>query len=50
LCFGGLCISNALLFVDLVLLPPGGDLYLARLTTAAVAMGLLLFGLIWESE
>jgi hypothetical protein len=50
LCFGGLTVSNALLFIDLVLLPEAVDLYLLRLATAAVAMLLLLYGLVWESE
>jgi hypothetical protein len=50
LCFVGLTTSNVLLFVDLVLLPGITDLYLLRLATAAVAMLLLLYGLVWESE
>jgi Family of unknown function (DUF5985) len=49
LCFIGLAISNLLVFVDLVLLPEK-DLYVWRLGTAAVAMLLLLYGLIWEGE
>ncbi|HVW08105.1 MAG TPA: DUF5985 family protein [Bryobacteraceae bacterium] len=49
LCFAGLTISNALVFADLVLFP-GVDLYPARLATAAVAMLLLLFGLIFSSD
>jgi len=49
LCFGGLAISNVLVFVDLVMLPDV-DLYRLRLGTAAVALILLLYGLIWESE
>jgi len=49
LCFTGLAISNLLIFVDLVLIPDV-DLYPYRLATAAVAMLLLLYGLIWESE
>ena len=49
LCFAGLAISNLLVFVDLVMLPDV-DLYRLRLGTAAVAMILLLYGLIWESE
>jgi hypothetical protein len=49
LCFAGLAISNLLIFVDLVLIPDV-DLYRYRLSTAAVAMLLLLYGLIWESE
>lgn len=50
LCFIGLTTSNALLFIDLVLLPTSADLHLLRLSTAAIAMLLLLFGLVWESD
>lgn len=49
LCFTGLAFSNLLVFVDLVMLPQT-DLYLLRLITAAIAMLLLMFGLIWEGE
>ena len=49
LCFAGLGLSNSLIFVDLVLLPEV-DLYLLRLGTTAVAMLMLLYGLIWESN
>ncbi|HTW64307.1 MAG TPA: DUF5985 family protein [Bryobacteraceae bacterium] len=49
LCFAGLAISNFLIFVDLVIVPQI-DLYPLRLATAAVAMLLLLFGLIWNSR
>ena len=49
LCFTGLAISNLLVFLDLVVLPQV-DLYRYRLGTAAVAMVLLLYGLIWESR
>lgn len=48
-CFFGLSISNLLIFVDLVMFPDV-NLYRLRLGTAAVAMILLLYGLIWESE
>ncbi len=48
-CFCGLALSNLLVFVDLVLLPDV-DLYPLRLITAAVAMLLLLYGLIWEGQ
>jgi Family of unknown function (DUF5985) len=48
LCFMGLTVSNGLLFVDLVMIPDT-SLYLWRLGTAAGAMVLLLYGLIWES-
>lgn len=40
-------VSNVLVFVDLVVVPTV-DLYLWRLTTAIVAMALLLYGLVWE--
>ena len=49
LCFLGLSVSNTLVFVDLVLLPKV-DMYRWRLITAAIAMALLLYGLIWEGE
>lgn len=50
LCFAGLTISNVLLFVDLVILPPDVNLYVARLATAAVAMCALVYGLIREGD
>jgi hypothetical protein len=50
LCFVGLTISNALLCIDLLLLPASVDLYMARLATAAGAMLLLVYGLVFESE
>jgi len=49
LCFTGLAVSNALVFVDLVMLPEK-DLYALRLGTAAVSMLLLMYGLIMEGE
>lgn len=50
LCFAGLTLSNTLLFVDLVLLPTTVSLHIPRLATAAAAMLLLVYGLIWESD
>jgi hypothetical protein len=50
LCFFGLAISNFLVFLDLVVYPTQVDLYPLRLATAAIAMLLLLFGMIWEAE
>ena len=50
LCFLGLTLSNFLIFVDLILLPPSIDLYPLRLATDCIAMALLLYGLIWEGE
>lgn len=49
LCFAGLTIENILVFGDLVLFP-SIDLYTYRLASAAVAISLLLFGLIWERQ
>jgi len=49
LCFVGLTISNVLVLADLVLLP-AVDLYTYRLGSAAIAMLLLLYGLIWEGQ
>jgi hypothetical protein len=49
LCFFGLAVSNLLVFLDLVIYPDL-DLYRWRLVTAALAMMLLMFGLIWEGE
>jgi len=46
LCFVGLALNNALLFVDLVLTPAAVDLTVARGLVALGAMGLLIFGLI----
>jgi hypothetical protein len=49
LCFFALAVSNLLVFVDLVIFPEV-DLYRWRLSFAAIAMMLLVFGLIWEGE
>jgi Family of unknown function (DUF5985) len=49
LCFAGLAISNAMLFVDLTLVP-NDSLYTWRLSVAAASMLLLLYGLIFESD
>jgi hypothetical protein len=48
LCFLGLGLNNALIFVDLVILPEI-DLYLLRLWAVLLAMALMLYGVIWES-
>lgn len=49
LCFLGLALSNLLLFLDLVVFL-NIDLYRWRLLTAAAAMFVLLYGLIWEGD
>jgi hypothetical protein len=49
LCFCGLAVNNALLFIDLVVVPDV-DLSLARSSAAFVAISLLLVGMIWEDR
>ena len=49
LCFVGLTVSNGLLVIDLVFVPEM-NLYVWRLASAAAAMLVLLFGLVWESD
>ncbi|HTW22784.1 MAG TPA: DUF5985 family protein [Candidatus Baltobacteraceae bacterium] len=49
LCFAGLAITGALVFVDLILLP-SVDLFLYRLCATTVSMAMLLYGLVWESR
>jgi hypothetical protein len=48
-CFAGLAVNNALLFVDLVLVP-AMDLSTYRAAVALMAMVVLLYGLIWEVQ
>jgi Family of unknown function (DUF5985) len=50
LCFAGLTVSNALLFIDLEVLPDDASLYTWRLGIAASSMLLLLYGLVFESD
>ncbi len=47
LCFVGLALNNLLLLVDLWVVPDV-DLSGLRAGTALVALGLLVFGLVWE--
>jgi len=47
LCFIGLTIDNMLVFADIVMFP-ALDLFTYRLASAAIAISLLLFGLVWE--
>jgi hypothetical protein len=48
-CFTGLAASNALVVADLFVVPEV-DLYRWRLAIAAVAMLILVYGLIFESD
>lgn len=50
LCFVGLTINNALLFVDLVVLPVEIDLQIPRLMASGIGMVLLIYGFIWDVE
>jgi Family of unknown function (DUF5985) len=47
LCFAGLALSSAMVFVDLVLLPTV-DLFPVRLGLGILAMALMIYGLIFE--
>jgi hypothetical protein len=47
LCFLGLTLNNALIFVDLALVP-SVDLFTWRNLAALAAVGTLLYGLIWD--
>jgi hypothetical protein len=49
-CFFGLAINNALLVVDLVILPTSVDLGITRGAVALVAFLALLGGLVWEAR
>jgi hypothetical protein len=49
LCFVGLCAANGLLVADLFVVTDV-DLYRARLAIAAVAMSMLVYGLVFESD
>lgn len=48
LCFVGLAINNALMFVDLVLLVNEVELALVRSTIGLASLLILIFGLIWH--
>jgi hypothetical protein len=49
MCFAGLTLSNALVVVDLAVVPEF-SMYAWRLAVAAVSLLLLLYGLIFESD
>jgi len=49
MCFAGLTANNVLLFMDKIILP-SMDLSLVRILTALAALGVLLFGLIWDAQ
>jgi hypothetical protein len=47
LCFAGITVSNLILAIDLLVVP-NIDLFAVRNAMTLLAMGLLLYGLIWE--
>jgi energy-converting hydrogenase Eha subunit G len=49
LCFAILTISNLFKIADLLIFPDI-DLYSYRIGSAALAMALLIYGLVWESQ
>jgi hypothetical protein len=49
LCFVGLAVNNILLVVDLIIVPER-DLLLFRNLSGFLALALLVFGLVWDSE
>jgi hypothetical protein len=49
LCFWGLSVTNALAFVDMIIVPQR-DLYGFRLAAGLVSVSVLLYGMVWESR
>jgi hypothetical protein len=50
LCFGGLAVHNMMLLVDAVIVPEV-DLFVGwRSGVALLSLGVLIFGLVWESN
>lgn len=49
LCFAGLALNNAMLIVDLKLLP-AVDLSVWRMLPALAGIALLVYGLVWDAE
>ncbi|MGN6368396.1 MAG: DUF5985 family protein [Phycisphaerae bacterium] len=51
ICFILLTINNVLLYIDVIIFPgPDVDLRIPRALIYAAALGVLLFGLIWDAE
>ncbi len=49
ICFALLALNNLVLTVDILLLP-ANDLTILRVITALLAVGVLLYGFIWEAS
>lgn len=50
ICFVALSLNNLLLFIDVIVLPTQVDLVPLRQVTSLVAVSVLLYGFIWESD
>ena len=50
LCFTFLALNNLVVVFDILIFPTSVDLSLVRLFVSLVAVGVLLYGFIWESE
>jgi hypothetical protein len=50
LCFTGLMLDNVLIYIDLILLPTEISLALWRKIPGLVAICLLIYGLVWDSQ
>jgi antibiotic biosynthesis monooxygenase (ABM) superfamily enzyme len=50
LCFAFLALNNLIVVIDILVFPTIVDLSLWRLAASLVAVGVLLYGFIWESE
>jgi hypothetical protein len=50
ICFGGLTVTNVLLFLDKIVLGPEIDLSPARTAVTLAALGVLLYGLVWDAQ
>lgn len=48
--FIGLALNNAMLIVDLVIVPTTADLSIIRQLPAVIGMSLMLFGMIWDDR
>ena len=50
LCFTFLALNNLIVVIDILVLPTLVDLSLLRLVASLVAVSVLLYGFVWESE
>ncbi|MFC3712858.1 DUF5985 family protein [Sphingoaurantiacus capsulatus] len=50
LCFVFLALNNLIVVIDILILPTQIDLSIWRLVPSLVAVGVLLYGFIWEAE